>query len=108
MQVLDGRELQLFKSYFYTQKWNKTSYSTFKINAYSPQPRFGANNQLPDFLAQTVRNQPIFRALSYTDINLETCFRAIFMPPARDWVMQLNALPNLATSARVSVKDDAS
>ena len=30
------------------------------------------------------------------------------MPPARDWVMQLNALPNLATSARVSVKDDAS
>ena len=40
--------------------------------------------------------------------RFETCFRAIFMPPARDWVMQLNALPNLATSARVSVKGDAS
>ena len=53
----------------------KSSYSTyshsnlaFKISAYSTQPRLGADNQLPDYLAQAIRNQTSPKQL-FTDYH---------------------------------------
>ena len=56
-------DLQLLRSCF-----------NFKISAYSPLPRLGADNQLPDYLAQTIRNWPI-TAQFFTDNHALKIFK---------------------------------